>query len=230
MTHFLDRNEAGALLANALRPYADQNPVIYALPRGGLPVAAAVAKEFNAPLDLILVRKIGAPGHVEMAIGAVVDGSSPTTILHKDIIRELRVSNDYINNAKENALQEIERRRKIYLKDRPFVSPEGRTAIIVDDGLATGATMEAAAEAIRKLKPSRLIIATPVGPIETLDYLRKKADEVVCIETPSPFWAVGRHYQSFPQLNDSDVIEILDSYRRWRNDNSRLDDHERESA
>ncbi len=230
MTYFENRDTAGALLAKALRPYVSDKPVVYALPRGGVPVAAAVAKEFNAPLDLILVRKIGAPGHVELAIGAIVDGSSPTIILNRDIIRELGVSGAYINNATEDALREIERRRALYLQNRRFISPEGRTAIIVDDGLATGATMEAAAAAMRKLKPSQLIIAAPVAPIDTLDRLRTIADTVVCLETPSPFWSVGRHYQSFPQLNDADVIEILDSYRAQRDQNSRLGDHERESA
>lgn len=206
---FDNRRHAGEALAKVLQHYADQSPVIYALPRGGLPVAAEVARQLNAPLDLILVRKLGAPRQPELAIGAIVDGAAPTLILHHDIMRQLNVSEDYIEAVKQKALAEIERRRIFYLKDRPPISPKGKTAIIVDDGLATGATMEAAVKAARQKGPRRLIIAAPVAPADTIDHLRTLADEVICLKTPTPFWSVGGHYRNFPQLTDDDVVQCL---------------------
>ena len=227
---FETREQAGAILASALQAYADKKPIVYALPRGGLPVAAVVAASLKAPLDLILVQKIGAPGHAELAIGAVVDGAAPTVILHNDSIEELGIGADYINTARVNALREIERRRALYLHDQQPISATGRTAIIIDDGLATGATMEAAATAIRKSGPDQLIIAAPVAPSETLDRLRKIADEVVCIETPTPFWSVGGQYRSFPQLSDNDVIEILARFNSQSVVNADLGNQERNTA
>ena len=206
---FTDRRHGGRHLAEKLLPFADAEPIVYALPRGGLPVADEAAKRLNAPLDLILVRKIGAPGHQELAIGAVVDGAAPTTILHDDIIAELDVPDAYVKSAEASALKEIERRRKLYMKDRPPLSPKGRTAIIADDGLATGATMEAAVAAMRKAGAARIIVAVPVAPRETLEKLQRAADEVIAIETPFPFCSVGSWYHSFPQLTDEDVIETM---------------------
>ena len=206
---FTDRRHAGRQLAEKLLPFADAEPIVYALPRGGLPVADEAAKRLNAPLDLILVRKIGAPGHQELAIGAVVDGAAPTTILHDDIIAELDVPDAYVKSAEASALKEIERRRKLYMKDRPPLSPKGRTAIIADDGLATGATMEAAVAAMRKAGAARIIVAVPVAPRETLEKLQRAADEVIAIETPCPCCSVGSWYHSFPQLTDEDVIETM---------------------
>ncbi len=211
---FDSREHAGMELAQTLHRYANDKPIVYALPRGGLPVAAAVADALDAPLDLILVRKIGAPGHQELAIGAVVDGAAPTLILHKDIIRDLGVDKNYIERANKSALAEIERRREIFFKGRDPISPEGRTVIIVDDGLATGATMQAAVQAIRKAGPRRLIIAVPVAPADTIAHLRNLADEIVCLEIPTPFWSVGGHYLSFPQLKDDDVVRCLENYEQ----------------
>ncbi len=206
---FKDRREAGKLLAERLLSFAEAKPIVYALPRGGLPVADEVAKSLKAPLDLILVRKLGAPGHQELAIGALVDGAAPTTILHQDIIAELDVPDSYIKSAEATALAEIERRRKLYMKDRPALSPKDRTVIIVDDGLATGATMEAAVAAIRKAGAARIIVAVPVAPRETMGRLKQAADNVIALETPYPFWSVGSWYRSFPQLTDEDVVETL---------------------
>ena len=206
---FEDRREAGRALAQALLDYARKNLVIYALPRGGAPVAAEVAQRLMAPLDLILVRKLGAPGQPELAIGAVVDGAAPTLILHDDIIRRLGVSEEYITVAKNEALLEIDRRRKLYRKDRSPISPKDRIVIIVDDGLATGATMEAAIDAVRQAGSKHIIVAVPVAPIDTLARLEKLADEMICLATPKPFWSVGSYYQSFPQLSDENVIACL---------------------
>ncbi|MBL4619945.1 MAG: hypothetical protein JKX88_07600 [Marinicaulis sp.] len=209
---FENRNQAGAALADALAEYAEDIPVIYALLRGGAPVAAEVAKRLNAPLDLILVRKIGAPGQSELAIGAVVDGAAPTIILHEDIIRDIGVSDSFIQKAKEVALTEIEERRKIFFRDHKQISPAGKTAIIVDDGLATGATMEAAVKAMRKAGAKRIVVAIPVAPSEAIARFRSIVDDVICLETPTPFWSVGNHYHAFPQLTNADVIRIQDEF------------------
>lgn len=206
---FKDRRQGGKALAEKLAAFAAAKPVVYALPRGGLPVAEEVANKLKAPLDLILVRKLGAPGHQELAIGAVVDGAAPTLILHEDVIAELGVRAGYIEKANKAALEEIERRRKLYLKDAPPVSPKGRTVIIVDDGLATGATMEAAAAAMRKAGAETIIAAVPVASREGAEALTRLADRVVCVQTPFPFSSVGAWYESFPQLTDADVGEIL---------------------
>ncbi|MEO1241855.1 MAG: phosphoribosyltransferase [Pseudomonadota bacterium] len=206
---FRDREDAGEQLAHALSTHTIDNPVVYALPRGGLPVANIVARSFNAPLEIILVRKLGAPGRPELAIGAIVDGASPIFILHNDIVQTLGVTKDYIQNVKTAALAEIERRRKLYLKDRPALSPKGREVIVVDDGLATGATMEAAIQALREAGASRIVAAVPVAPSDTLLSIQKIADDVVCLHTPTPFFSVGDYYRSFPQLTDADVIDTL---------------------
>lgn len=209
---FDDRRQAGEKLASALLDLKSPDPVVYALPRGGLPVAAAVAERLAAPLDIILVRKLGAPRHKELAIGAVVDGPAPTVVLHRDIISELGVSQDYIDEARKEALSEIERRRKLYVGGREPISPSGRNVIIVDDGLATGATMETAVKAMRSAGAGRIIVAVPTAPADTAAKFRRLADDFVCLETPEPFWSVGGQYRSFPQLKDDDVVEILKQF------------------
>ncbi len=206
---FENRQQAGEKLANALQPYAEGSPIVYALPRGGLPVAAVVADALGAPLDLILVRKIGAPGRQELAIGALVDGAEPTFILHEDIIARLGVKDAYIARAKAEALDEIERRRALYFQDRQPVSANARTGIIVDDGLATGATMEAAVESVRNAGSKAVIVAVPTAPRETVTRLQRKADAVVCLETPAAFVSVGGRYRHFPQLTDENVLRIM---------------------
>lgn len=206
---FADREAAGAMLAKRLLHFSSDNPIVYALPRGGLPVAAAVADALGAPLDVILVRKLGAPGHAELAIGAIVDGAAPGIVLHRALIDDLGVSEEFLEAARSAALREIERRRAVFLRDRKPVPPKDRDVIIVDDGLATGATMEAAVEAMRKAGAKRVIVAVPVAPIDAAERFRKLADEFVCLETPALFWSVGNQYRSFPQLTDSDVVDIL---------------------
>lgn len=206
---FVDRQHAGAALAEALQKYKRSSPIIYALPRGGVAVGAIVADRMSAPLDLILVRKLGAPGYPEFAIGAVVDGPAPAIILHKDTVRQLHVSNDFIAQAKAAALAEIERRRASYLGTRPPISPTGRSAVIVDDGIATGATMEAAVEGMRRAGAREIVVAVPVAPMDAAARFHLLADDFVCLETPPVFQSVGSHYRDFEQLTDADVLRLL---------------------
>ena len=206
---FKDREEAGSRLAGALETLDLRDPIVYALPRGGVPVAAAAADRLKAPLDLIMVRKLGAPGRPEAAIGAVVDNAAPTVILHDETVQHLNISRDYIDNLTATALHEIDRRREIYLKGRKPLSPKNRTAIVVDDGLATGATMEAAVKALRKAEPRKIVVAVPTAPGDAVRALCNIADDVICLETPAPFWSVGSQYDDFRQLSDEDVIRCL---------------------
>lgn len=207
---FKDRVDAGARLAEALEKLNLSDPVVYALPRGGVPVGAAAANRLHAPLDLILVRKLGAPGHPEMAVGAVVDGPSPTVILHEETLEQLNISDSYIAEQTSAALNEIDRRRALYLKGRKPISPRNSTAIIVDDGLATGATMEAAIKALRTANPLSIIAAIPTASGEAVSKMLEIADHTVCLEVPTPFWSVGAQYDDFHQLTDEDVIRHLD--------------------
>lgn len=208
---FRNRAEAAEQLARALVPYAGSDPVIYALPRGGVPMGAIIATRLKAPLDLIMVRKLGAPGQPELAIGAVVDGPAHRCVLDHHLIALLRVPDAYIDHATGDALREIERRRAVFMRGRPLVSPTDRTAIIVDDGLATGATMEAAVEAMRQAGAARIVVAVPVAPRDTVERFRNFTD-IVCLETPDPFRSVGSHYWSFPQLTDTDVLAVLNQF------------------
>lgn len=211
---FDDRRQAGERLGELLSAYAERNPVVYALPRGGLPVGAAIAKHLGARLDIVLVRKLGAPTQPELAIGAIADGASPACFLNNGVIRELGVSEAYIEKVKAAALAEIERRCALFFKDHKPISPTGRCAILVDDGLATGATMEAAVKSLRHAKADEIIVAVPVAPDDVAARFRRLADAFICIDTPFPFYAVGAHYASFPQLDDDDVTRILGEARR----------------
>jgi putative phosphoribosyl transferase len=212
---FWDRAEAGRQLAQHLMIYAAQRPVILALPRGGVPVAYEVAKALRAPLDLIFVRKIGAPGQAEFGLGAVVDGAHPQIVLNEDALDHVRVPPGYIEEETQRQLQEIERRREHYLAGRRPVDVAGRVAIVVDDGIATGGTVRAALKGLSRARPSRLILAVPVAPADTIERLRAEADEVVCLMTPEPFYAVGEHYDDFRQTSDREVTTLLDEARLW---------------
>ena len=210
---FENRTTAGEALVLKLRPFAGSNTIVYALPRGGVPVAAPVAKALKAPLSLLFVKKIGAPGHAELAIGAVVDGEEPTQILHKEVLGALHVSELYISAESEAALTETERRRCLYSGLYARLSPKNKVAIVIDDGLATGASMKAAIKALRQQGAKQIIVAVPVAPSDTINKLRELADDVICLDAPASFWSVGEHYREFPQLTDADVMELLNQHR-----------------
>ena len=206
---FTDRIDAGRKLAKALAPYKNRRPVVLALPRGGVPVAAEVATALDAPLDLVLVRKIGVPFQPELAMGAVVDGAEPIIVRNEEVIQLCGVSETEFNAIRDEQLGEIERRRKLYLGDRPHPDVSGHTVIVVDDGIATGATTRAALHAIRTRKPGTLVLAVPVAPTDTLKKLRREADDTVCLENYEEFGAIGLFYADFRQVSDTEVIEIL---------------------
>lgn len=209
---FRDRSQAGRRLARALSAYKGQDAVVYALPRGGVPVAAVIAAELQAPLDLVLVRKIGVPYQPELAMGAIADGGQAITVRNEDVIQGGDVSEEDFEAvcAKERA--EIERRRKLYLGARARPSAAGRVAIVVDDGVATGATTRAALRAVRALRPKKLVLAVPVAPTDTLESLRDEADDIVCLEDYRDFGAIGFFYTDFRQIGDDEVIATLDRF------------------
>ncbi len=210
MSIYRDRIEAGQELAQEIadREYAD--PVVLALPRGGVPIGAEVARLLDAPLDLVMVRKIGLPSQPELAAAAVVDGDHPEIVRNEDILYRSGLGADEIDRLAKAQLEEIARRKVLYVGDRPSVEITGRTAIVVDDGIATGATMRAALKAIRRKAPHRLVLAVPVAPSDTLALLSREVDDVICLAKPDPFIAVGAHYADFPQVSDEEVVRIMD--------------------
>lgn len=218
---FQDREEAGRRLAEALARFKGQDPVVFALPRGGVPVGLEVAKALEAPLDVLLVRKIGVQGHEELALGAIVDGENPTFVLNESVAAMVGPSTAYLEAEKSRQLAEIERRRRLYRGDRDAVDAKGRTVIVVDDGIATGATMKAALRGVRQSGPKRLVLAVPVAPRDALAELEGECDEVVCLETPEPFQAVGLHYANFGQTSDEEVVRLLALGRRSRDQSDR---------
>ena len=206
---FKDRSDAGRKLAAALAGYESQQPVILALPRGGVPVAAEVAARLHAPLDLILVRKIGVPAQPEFAMGAVVDGGSPIVVRNEDVIRLAGIDETDFKKVCDSELAEIERRRLRYLGSRERAEITGHTAIVIDDGIATGATMRAALRATRTRNPRKLVLAVPVAPSESIVAMREEAEEVICLEDHEFFGAIGFYYRDFRQVSDEEVIEML---------------------
>jgi putative phosphoribosyl transferase len=211
---FHDRREAGRRLATALAHLKSSHPLILALPRGGVPVAFEIARALNAELDLLMVRKLGAPGYPEVGIGAVVDGAAGRLVLNDAVIEQVRPSPDYVRAEVHRQLEEIERRRHAYLGDDTPIPIVGRTAIIVDDGIATGGTIRAAIEGVRAAQPARLILAVPLAPAEALKMLEGECDQIVCLATPEPFFAVGAHYEVFDQTADEEVVSLLREARR----------------
>jgi len=206
---FANRTDAGRQLAQALARYKNRGAVVLALPRGGVPVAAEVAAALNAPLDLILVRKIGVPMQPELAMGAVVDGSSPLLVRNEEVIALAGVDDADFKAVCDAELTEIERRRQRYLGGRERIDVAGRIAIVIDDGIATGATTRAALRATRARKPKKLILAVPVAPTESLAAMQEEADEVVCLEDYESFGAIGFYYSDFRQTSDQQVIDTL---------------------
>jgi putative phosphoribosyl transferase len=206
---FRNRSEAGQLLAAKLAKYADKPDVIVlALPRGGVPVGYEVAHTLHAPLDVFVVRKLGIPGHEELAMGAVASGG--VRVLNDQVVRGLGIPDSVIGAVANWELQELQRRERLYRGNRPPPDVRGRTVILVDDGLATGSTMLAAVQALRKLGPARIVVAVPVASGDTCQLLQEYVDEVVCAATPEPFYAVGLWYRDFSQTTDEEVRELLE--------------------
>jgi len=209
---FRDRREAGQRLAHELHAYAHRpDVIILALPRGGVPIGYEVARELDAPLDVFVVRKLGLPWHDELAMGAIASGG--VRVLNHDLIRVARVTESELARVTAAEQTELERRERVYRGDRSFPDLHGKTVILVDDGLATGATMHAAVEALRLEGPAHVVVAVPVSAKETCDAFRDITDEIVCAETPEPFLGVGRWYADFSQTTDEEVHEILDRAR-----------------
>ena len=206
---FSDRADAGRQLAARLAELGLAEPVILALPRGGVPVAVEIARRLAAPLDLVLVRKIGAPGHEELAVGAIVDGERPELVLNPDVVAAYGIDDAWLEGAQNRQLAEIERRRHLYLGGRARVPIAGRTAIVVDDGIATGATVRAALHAVRRAGPRELVLAVPVAAAAVLARLGADADRTVCLETPRDLVAVGQFYRDFRQVEDDEVVRML---------------------
>ncbi|MEN8198276.1 MAG: phosphoribosyltransferase family protein [Pseudomonadota bacterium] len=206
---FSDRANAGGRLAAAVKAKAYADPVVLALPRGGVPVALEVALAIDAPLDLVLVRKIGVDFQPELAAAAVVDGDQPEIVINDDVVKAARVSQTYLDNQVQAKLAEIAERRQLYLKDRARAAIKGHTAIVVDDGIATGASIRAALHALRRKQPARLVLAVPVAPAETLAALQGEVDDIICLATPEPFYAIGAHYSDFRQVPDDEVVALL---------------------
>ncbi len=206
---FRDRSEAGRLLAETLSGRVAPPCVVLALPRGGVPVGREIARALDCPLDLVMVRKIGVPHQPELAVGAVANGEAPVLVVNEDVRRTAGIDESWLERTKARELGEIARRRARYLAGRAPAPVAGRTAIVVDDGVATGATTRAALRAVRRRGPRRLILAVPVAPPETLARLREEADEVVCLHAPEWFAAVGQFYDDFRQIDDEEVVAAL---------------------
>jgi putative phosphoribosyl transferase len=222
---FADRREAGRQLAQRLLGYHDQHPIVLGLPRGGIVVAYEVASALDAPLDLLIVRKLGAPHQPELGIGAVVDADHPQVILDDELVRRLGVTRQHIDAEVQRQVEEIRRRERAYRTPLPPLPPtsattpappldiRGRVLILVDDGIATGSTVRAALRALRARGPARIVLATPVAAPETLAILRSEADEVVALHAPTSFRAVGQFYADFAQTEDAEVIDLLQRAR-----------------
>jgi putative phosphoribosyl transferase len=206
---FANRAEAGKALAEAVARLRPENPVVLALPRGGVPVAAEVAKAIQAPLGLLLVRKLGAPGHEELAAGAVGEGDPPLTVFNRDVLKGLGLTEADFAPVIARKAEEIAERRRLYLGGRADPEIEGKTAILVDDGIATGATAKAALDLLAARCPKRTILAVPVASAETVSELREKVGDLVCLEAPALFFAVGAHYRDFRQVSDAEVARLL---------------------
>ncbi|MCQ4323176.1 phosphoribosyltransferase [Stutzerimonas stutzeri] len=206
---FRDRTHAGQELAEALRHLAADSPLVLALPRGGVPVAFAVARSLKAPLDLVLVRKIGAPGNEELALGAVIDGAEPKWVINQELLNQIAPPPSWFEEEMQRQLTELERRRHRYCGERPAPVLTDRCVIVIDDGIATGATVRAALKGLKQSKPSHVVLAVPVGPRDVIETLKTEVDELVCLAMPEPFIGVGCHYGNFEQTSDEQVVDLL---------------------
>lgn len=213
LPEFADRTEAGRRLGEAVSDRVHGDVIVYAIPRGGAPVALEVARALGAPLDLALVRKIGAPRNPEVALAAVIDGRHSRTVINEDVVRITGASPDYLERERLSALKEIERRRRLYFGGHDRLDPGGRVAVLVDDGLATGATARAAIAGLRAQGVRRIVLAIPVAPQALAAILRQEVDDLVCLLEPEPFRSVGEAYGNFHQVDDAEVIACLDASR-----------------
>lgn len=214
MSLFNDRVDAGRKLAKDLLKYANRSDVlILALPRGGVPVAFEVAKELNVKMDVFIVRKLGVPGNEELAMGAIA--SDNIRVLNEDVVMSFQIPERVIDMVAENERKELERRERAYRGDRPKPEIEGSTVILIDDGLATGATMRAAAAALKTKNPAKIVIAVPTAAPDICEIFRKEVDEIICLATPEPFYGVGAWYEDFSQTTDKEVCELLDKARNF---------------
>jgi putative phosphoribosyl transferase len=204
---FRDRRDAGQRLAALLEGYVRSDAVVLALPRGGVPVAIEVAERLGAEMDLLLVRKLGVPGHEELAMGAIATGGA--AVFNDALFDQLPIDRTAVEQVREREQRELERRERIYRGDRPMPALADREVVLVDDGLATGATMRAAVAALRQYRPRRIVVAVPVAPPETVAELEREADEVACLLTPTPFYGVGYWYEDFSQTTDDEVRALL---------------------
>ena len=205
---FRDRTEAGQILASKLTKYVNQvDTVILALPRGGVPVAYEIGKELGLPIDVFVVRKLGVPGHEELAMGAIASGG--VRHINRDVVDQLRIESETIDVASRREQKEIERRERLYRGQRPPVDVRNKTVILVDDGLATGSTMRAAIAALRQHRPARIVVAVPTAAPQTCSEIADEVDEIICAATPETFYAVGQWYQEFSQTTDDEVRELL---------------------
>lgn len=205
---FANRVEAGRHLARKLQKYAGRKDlIVLGIPRGGVPVAFEVANALGAPLDIFLSRKLGVPGQEELAFGALATGG--IRILDRDLVLELGISEEEINRVTRTVQAELERRERVYRENRPPLRLEGKTALLIDDGIATGSSMRAAIEALRQTKPARVVVAVPVAPLRTCDRLRSEVDELICAYAPESFFAIGQFYEDFSQISDEEVTELL---------------------
>jgi len=206
---FRDREDAGERLAALLLHLKDRSPIVLALPRGGVAIGAEIARLLGAPLDIVLVRKIGVPWQPELALGAMADGGTPEIFIDERMQEAMAIPADYVREETARQLAELERRRQTYRAGRPPVEVAGRTAIVVDDGIATGATMRVALRAVRRRGPDRLVLAAPVAAAETLAALSGEADETVCVTAPQGLGAIGYYYEDFHQMSDDEVTALL---------------------
>ena len=212
-TVFADRRDAGRKLAAKLLHFRDAAPIVLALPRGGVPVGAEIARALGAPLDIVLVRKLGAPGQPELGIGAVVDGAPPQMVVNEAVLRMVAPPDGYLEAETARQIEEIARRRRLYGKRAHPANWTGHTLLVVDDGIATGSTARAALRGLRLMGPRRLVLCAPVGAPEAVAALAAEADEVICLATPRGFGSVGEHYRDFRQTTDAEVTALLEQAR-----------------
>ena len=209
MALFADRRDAGRKLAKKFAAYANRSDVlVLALPRGGVPVAYEVASALHAPLDIFIVRKLGLPGHEELAMGAIATGGA--LVINQDVVRTFNVPQGLIEAVAKKELKELERRERVFRGDRPMREIGGKTVILIDDGLATGASMHAAILGIRSKQPARIVAAVPTAALETCEAFKQKVDEMICATTPEPFYGVSRWYEDFSQTSDEEVQSLLE--------------------